>query len=62
MHWFFPGATVVSSPGHYALFGIPGGTYRLRVSKNGYVTQEIETRKDSPTPRCRPLFRSNCPL
>jgi hypothetical protein len=40
-----PGATVVAFPGHYAFFGVPGGTYRLRVSKSGYAAQEIETRQ-----------------
>jgi hypothetical protein len=46
---FFPGATVVSAPGHYAFFGIPEGTYRVRVSKDGYATQEIETRQFANT-------------
>ncbi len=39
------GAIAPASPGHYAFFGIPEGTYRLRVSKDGYATQEIETRQ-----------------
>jgi acetylornithine deacetylase/succinyl-diaminopimelate desuccinylase-like protein len=41
----FPGAVAIASPGHYAFFGIPEGTYRLRVSKSGYAAQEIETRQ-----------------
>jgi hypothetical protein len=40
-----PGASATASPGHYAFFGMPEGPYRLRVSKNGYATQEIETRQ-----------------
>jgi hypothetical protein len=42
---FIPGATIVVGPGHYAFFGVPEGTYRLRVSKSGYVAQEVETRQ-----------------
>ncbi len=42
---FYPGATVVTFPGHYAFFGIPSGTYRLRVSKEGFQPQEIDTRQ-----------------
>lgn len=43
---FFPGATVPPPiAGHYAFFGIPNGTYRLRVSKPGFVTQEVDTRQ-----------------
>jgi hypothetical protein len=41
----FPGAIAIASPGHYAFFGMPEGPYRLRVSKSGYATQEIETRQ-----------------
>ena len=41
----FPGATAQATPGHYAFFGIPNDTYRLRVSKPGYVPQEVETRQ-----------------
>jgi hypothetical protein len=43
---FFPGATVPPPvAGHYAFFGIPSGTYRLRVSKAGFVTQEVDTKQ-----------------
>lgn len=43
---FFPGATVPPAvPGHYAFFGVPSGTYRLRVSKPGFVTQEVDTKQ-----------------
>lgn len=41
----YPGATLVRAPGHYAFFGIPSGTYRLRVSKPGYATQEVDTKQ-----------------
>ena len=41
----YPGALPVATPGHYAFFGMPSGTYRLRVSRAGYQTQEIETRQ-----------------
>jgi len=41
----FPGALLHAMPGHYAFFGVPEGTYRLRVSRSGYVTQEIATRQ-----------------
>lgn len=41
---FYPGATLPPAvAGHYAFFGIPSGTYRLRVSKAGFVTQEVTT-------------------
>jgi hypothetical protein len=43
---FFPGATIPPPvAGHYAFFGIPSGTYRLRVSKPGFVTQEVDTKQ-----------------
>lgn len=43
---FFPGATIFPpSAGHYAFFGVPSGTYRLRVSMPGFVTQEVDTRQ-----------------
>jgi len=42
----FPGATIPPrTAGHYAFFGIPSGTYRLRVSKPGFVTQEVDTKQ-----------------
>jgi hypothetical protein len=43
---FFPGATLPPArPGYYAFFGVPSGTYRLRVSKPGFVTQEVDTKQ-----------------
>ena len=40
-----PGSTAFPGSGRYIFFGIPSGTYRLRLSKPGYVTQEVETRQ-----------------
>ena len=43
---FLPGATILPPvPGHYGFFGVPQGTYRLRVSKSGFLTQELETKQ-----------------
>jgi len=39
----FPGGIPHASPGYFAFFGVPAGTYRLRVSKAGFVTQEFDT-------------------
>ena len=43
---FVPGATLPPPvAGHYAFFGIPNGTYQLRVSKAGFVTQVVNTQQ-----------------
>jgi hypothetical protein len=43
---YFPGATLPPPvAGHFAFFGVPSGTYRLRVSSPGFVTQELETQQ-----------------
>lgn len=43
---FVPGATIpLPIAGHYAFFGVPSGICRLRVSKPGFVTQEVDTKQ-----------------
>jgi hypothetical protein len=31
--------------GHYAFFGVPSGTYQLRMSKRGFVTQQVDAKQ-----------------
>jgi hypothetical protein len=44
--YFYPGASLPPPvAGHFAFFGVPAGMYRLRVSKPGFVTQEVDTQQ-----------------
>jgi hypothetical protein len=38
-------ATKTSADGHFELKNVPPGQYKLRVSRNGYVTQELNQKK-----------------
>jgi hypothetical protein len=37
-----PGVTPIAAPARYQIDGVPSGTIRLRVTKQGYVDQERE--------------------
>jgi len=37
-----PGASPIAAPGLYQIHGVPNGTTRVRVTKEGYVDQERE--------------------